>query len=392
MPSEPQARADILALEPSRIREIANAGMGNPDVLPFWFGESDQPTPSFIRAAAVASLASEQTYYSQNLGLPELRGAIARYASGLHGRDIGAERIAVTSSGVSALMLATQSVVAPGGRVVVITPVWPNIVEIQRIVGAEVVRFPLSVSENRWTLDVEKLIGTLTPDTTMLVINSPSNPTGWVISPEDQQALLAHCRKLGIWILADEVYERLVYDGRANAASMLSIADPFDRLIVVNSFSKTWRMTGWRLGWLTLPPSLTSSVEKLIEYNTSCAPAFVQHGGIAALTDPRGEETARSASSELAASRNLLRARLGGLDGVELPEADGAMYAFFRIAGWPDSVALAKRLVTEVGLGLAPGSAFGPEGEGWLRWCFASSPGRIEQGIERLERFLALPA
>ncbi|WP_172124420.1 pyridoxal phosphate-dependent aminotransferase [Devosia sp. 919] len=387
--SPPQARQAVLDLAPSRIREVANAGMDRSDVVPFWFGESDQPTPAFIRAATVESLERNNTFYTQNLGRPALRTAIASYISQLRNITLGPDRVGVTSSGVSALMLGSQLVLSPGDRVVVVTPIWPNIAEIPKILGAEVTRFPLSVINNRWQLDLDHLLATLTDDVRMLVINSPNNPTGWTITPEQQAAILAHCRQRGIWILSDEVYDRLVFTpGQTAAPSMLSVADPQDRLIVVNSFSKTWRMTGWRLGWLVLPTNLVPQLEKLIEYNTSCVPEFVQAGGLAALTDPASAATVTQIHRELGEARATLLTALRQLPGVTLPEADGAMYAFFRVDGHADSLALAKRLVAEAGLGLAPGSAFGDEGEGWLRWCFAAAPERIDTGVDRLRSFL----
>lgn len=384
----PLARQAVRDLGGSRIREVANASMGRADVLKFWFGESDQPTPEFIRAAAIGSLASEHTFYTQNLGLPELRDAIAAYSGLLHDTPLDAERVAVTASGVSAIMIAAQAILSPGDRVVVVTPVWPNVVEIQHIMGARVERVPLGISDGRWALDLDRLLAALTPDTIMLVINSPNNPTGWTMPAEQQAQVMAHCRRLGIWVLADEVYERLVYSGESTAPSLRRLCDEDDRLIVVNSFSKSWRMTGWRLGWLTLPLALVGQVEKLIEYNTSCTPEFVQRGALAALTSPRGEQMVADAVAELERSRATLHQGLSELGGIVAPLGEGAMYAFFRSEAQADSVALAKRLVVEAGLGLAPGVAFGPEGERWLRWCYAASPQRITEGLERLGRFL----
>lgn len=384
----PVARQAVQDLGGSRIREVANASMGRADILKFWFGESDQPTPEFIRAAAIGSLASEHTFYTQNLGLPELRDAIAAYSGQLHDTPLDSGRVAVTASGVSAIMIAAQAVLSRGDRVVVVTPVWPNVVEIQHILGAEVERVPLVISDGRWALDLDRLLAALTPDTAMLVINSPNNPTGWTMPAEQQAQVMAHCRRLGIWVLADEVYERLVYSGERAAPSLRRLCDGVDRLIVVNSFSKSWRMTGWRLGWLTLPLALVGQVEKLIEYNTSCAPEFVQRGALAALTSPRGEQMVADAVAELERSRATLHQGLSELGGIVAPLGEGAMYAFFRSEAQVDSVALAKRLVVEAGLGLAPGVAFGPEGEGWLRWCYAASPQRITEGLERLGRFL----
>lgn len=388
-PLSPTARPEVLALSSSRIRDIANAGLGKPDLAIFWFGEGDEATPEFIRDAAQTAIAGGETFYVHNLGLPALRQAIAAYESELHGMSIDPDRIAVTGSGVSALMIANQLVVSPRDKVVVVTPIWPNIAEAPRLIGAEVIRFPLTVENGNWTLDLDRLIETLTPDVRMVIVNSPNNPTGFTLGEDAQRALIAHCRKNGIWILTDEVYERLVFDGRAAAPSMLSLADPEDRIIRVNSFSKAWRMTGWRLGWLTLPAAMMPDVPKVIEYNTSCAPGFVQKGGLAALTDPRGEESITALKADLSASRDLLLDGLRSMGRIDIPQSTGAMYAFFRIDGQPDDMAVARSLVTDFGLGLAPGSAFGPEGEGWLRWCFASRADKIATGLERLSTFLA---
>ena len=374
---------------PSLIREVANAAMGRPDILPFWFGESDRPTPAFIREAAIASLQAGETFYSENLGRPYLREAIAAYLADLHGRKIGTNRIAVTSSGDSALMLSSQLLVSPGDRVVAVTPLWPNAAEMPRIVGGLVERVPLEVQEGRWTLPLEKLLAALTPDTRMLILNSPNNPTGWTIQREEQREILEHCRRLGIWILADDVYERLVFtDGERSAPSFLTLTEDGDRLIVVNSFSKAWSMTGWRVGWMVSPSALMPDLSPLIEYNTSCVPEFTQRGAMKALQF--GEPEILRLRDDLAETKEKLTAGLRKLPGVEVPEADGAMYVFLRIAGHEDSLHLAKELIDRVGLGLAPGRAFGPEAEGWLRWCYAASWQKNEHGIERLGKFLAL--
>ena len=382
------ARPQVSALSSSRIRDIANAGMGRTDIAAFWFGEGDEVTPQFIREAAQNALADGETFYVHNLGLPQLREAVAAYESRLQAISTSPEQIAITGSGLSALMIANQLIVSPGDKVVVITPIWPNIAEAPRLLGAEIVRFPLSVADGKWSLDLDRLLDALTPDTRMVIVNAPNNPTGFTIDQDTQKIILDHCRKQGIWVLSDEVYERLIFDGSNAAPSMLRHAEPDDRIIRVNSFSKSWRMTGWRLGWLTLPRAMMADVPKVIEYNTSCAPSFIQKGGLAALTDPRGEETIAALKSGLTASRSTLLDGLARMGRIEIPDADGAMYAFFRIDGAPDDMATATTLVTDYGLGLAPGSAFGPEGEGWLRWCFAAKPEKIAVGLERLERFL----
>ncbi len=372
----------------SLIRAVANTAMGRQDVLAFWFGESDQATPSFIREAAIASLRDGETFYSENLGRLYLRQAIATYLTDLHHLPITTDRIAVTSSGVSALMLASQLLVAPGDRVVAVTPLWPNAVEIPKVVHGRVTSISLEVKDGRWTLPLDKLLHALTPGTRMLVLNSPNNPTGWTIQRAEQVAVLEHCRRHGIWIIADDVYERLVYaDEMRSAPSFLTLTDEDERLIVINSFSKAWSMTGWRLGWMVAPPAILPDLASLLEYNTSCVSEFTQRAGAAAMQ--QGEPYVSKQRAELAGTKAKLSAALKHLPGLEVPQGDGAMYLFLRVAGEDDSVRLAKRLIEEVGLGLAPGRAFGPEGEGWLRWCYAADWKKIESGIERLARFLA---
>ena len=382
-------RAVIDRLPGSKIREVANAGLGRADVLPFWFGESDEPTPAFIRDAAVRSLNSGETFYTHNLGLPELREALSAYVGTLH-PPVGAQRIAVTSSGVNALMLAMQALAGPGDEVVAVVPVWPNLTAQPEILGASVKRVSLTVRGGAWRLDMAALLDAVTPNTSVLLVNAPNNPTGWTLSRAEQQVILAHCRRTGTWIVADEVYERVYFKpGAACAPSFLDIAATDDRLVVAHSFSKSFLMTGWRLGWLVMPDDLVAAMGKLIEFNTSCAPVFVQRAGLAALAG--AADFVPGLVQRLQQGRDTLLPQLAALPGVQVATPEGGMYAFFRVDGQDDSLAFAKRLVIEAGLGLAPGAAFGDEAEGWLRWCFASNePARLVQGVERLRRFLGL--
>ncbi len=386
-------RQTVLNLEESRIREVANAGMGRSDVLAFWFGESDEVTPDFIRQAAIDSLRSGETFYAHNLGLPELRQAVADYMGGLHG-PVGTDRIAITSGGVNALMIAVQALVDPGDEVVAITPVWPNLTAQPLIMSANLRCVPLQPHGGEWTLDLAALLAAITPATKLLVVNSPNNPTGWTLTRQEQQTLLDHCRQTGTWILSDEVYERLYYAGdtlNGCAPSFLDIASPDDRLVVVHSFSKSFLMTGWRLGWLVMPPAMTQQVGKLIEFNTSCASVFTQRAGTVALQ--RTAEVTPRVVAHLKACRDTLMPLLAAVPGVQVAPARGGMYAFFRLEGFDDSLATAKRLVVEAGLGLAPGEAFAPQAQGWLRWCFASrDPQRLEQGVARLKSWLRTQA
>ena len=382
-------RQVILNLAESRIREVANAGMGRSDVLAFWFGESDEVTPDVIRQAAIASLQKGETFYSQNLGLPELRHAVAEYMSALHG-PIWLDRLAITSGGVNALMLAVQQLVDAGDEVVAVTPVWPNLTAQPAIMGAHLRCVPLTPRDGQWQLDMDALLSAVTSQTKLLIVNAPNNPTGWTLTRQEQQQILDHCRQTGTWILADEVYERLYYEPSANgcAPSFLDIAAPDDRLVVVHSFSKSFLMTGWRLGWLVMPPDMTPQISKLIEFNTSCASVFTQRAGIAALHHT--DEITPSVVAHLKLCRDTLIPLLQAVPGVQVAPARGGMYAFFKLAAHPDSLQTAKRLVLEAGLGLAPGEAFAPEAQGWLRWCFASRDlQRLVQGVDRLKRWLA---
>jgi aspartate/methionine/tyrosine aminotransferase len=374
-------RTSIQNLQGSQIRLVVNAALGKPDVLRFWFGESDEATPQSVRDAAMQSIQSGETFYNQNLGIPELREAIAGYMSRLHGR-VPVERIAVASSGVSGLMLAAQLLLDAGDEVVAVTPVWPNLTQQCTIMGANLRTVSLVPSNGQWGLDISKLLSAVTAQTKVLIVNAPNNPTGWTLSKEEQLTILQHCRRTGTWIVADEVYERLYYEPtpHACAPSFLDIADAEDRLVVAHSFSKTFLMTGWRLGWLVLPPSATPHVSKLIE--------FVQRAGVAAIAHEADITPALVA--HFRQCRDTLVPLLQALPGVHVQPAKGGMYAFFQIDGYTESLPLAKRLVQEAGLGLAPGSAFAHEAEGWLRWCFASKDvARLGQGVERLQRWLA---
>jgi aspartate/methionine/tyrosine aminotransferase len=382
------ARPAVRSLAASKIRELFNSGIGRTDILPFWVGEPDEPTPEFIRKAGMDSIAAGETFYTHNLGIPELREALAAYLARLH-EGFQSREVVATSAGVNALMLATQLLVDPGERVVEVVPLWPNLQEIPRILGAHVETVALEFSLSGWFLDLEKLLTALKPGTRALYVNSPNNPTGWTISREEQQAILEHCRRHGIWIFADDAYERLYYEAPQDAArgvgvapSFLDISDPDDRIISTNTFSKTWLMPGWRLGWLVVPPALCADLGKLIEYNTSCAPVFVQRAGVVALKE--GEPVIARTVARFRSARDFLVKELNAIEGISAAVPSGTMYAFFKVEGVSDSLEFCKRLVRDAGLGLAPGSAFGVAGEGFVRWCFAASEDRLAEGVRRL--------
>lgn len=381
----PLPRAAVAALESSRIREVANAGAGLDGVIPLWFGEPDIVTPAFIRDAAVQALAEGRTFYAANLGIPPLREAIARYHA-RNGVPVGTERICVACSGVNAIMLACQALVDPGDRVVTLAPHWPNIAAIPAVMGGQVATVPLHLAQGLWRLDLDRLLDAITPATRLLMLNSPANPTGYVMGRAEQAAVLERCRRTGTWILSDEVYDRLYFEG-PRAPSFLDLATPEDRVLAVNSFSKSWAMTGWRLGWLAAPTALMDALAKLNEYNISSAPTFVQHAGIAALDG--GDALIAETAARFRDLRDLSAAALNAVPGVTAPVPEGAMYSFFRVEGLADSLGLAKRMLVEARVGLAPGSAFGPGGEGHFRLCFAQRRETLEAALGRICGFLA---
>lgn len=389
-------RTSLDALPASRIREVANAALGRADLVKFWFGEGDLPTPAFIREAAKHALDAGETFYNHNLGIEELRAQLATYLTRLHEPEtpIGLDRIAVTSAGVNALSLVAQSLLDPGDRVAIVTPVWPNVTSIPRILGAEVIRVPLDEKGGAWSLDLNRLLDAA-KTSRAVVINSPNNPTGWTMSQGQWEAVLAFCRKHGKWIISDDAYERLVFEpaasirtgGGVHSTGVLAQVDPDERYISANTFSKSWSMTGWRLGWIVAPRGFIANFAKMVEFNTSCAPTFIQRAGIAALRD--GDALIVETAVRLQRARDLLARRLAQLPDVQVAAPGGAMYMFFRIPGRSDdSLKFAKYLATDAGLGLAPGIAFGPEGEGYLRWCFAATEPLIEEGVRRLARAL----
>src|SRR5436853_7418847 len=381
-----RVRDIIRDLPVSRIAEVSALGFGDPAVIPLWYGEGDLPTPAFIGAAATAALQAGHTFYTYKAGLPELRRTIAEYLTGLHGRPVAAERILVTSSGMTALMLTAQALIDEGDNLVILAPVWPNIAAAVTVMGGE----PRLVSLDRqpgggWRLDPERLFAACDSRTRGIFVNSPSNPTGWIISAEEIAALLAFARERGMWLVADEVYSRIVYGNRA-APSFLDQSEPEDRLIVVNSFSKNWAMTGWRLGWLAAPSDLLPQLEKLVEFNTSGSPTFLQHAGVVAIRD--GEKFIAEFVARCRAARDVAVDALQACRRVEVVTPEGAFYAFPRVDGVKDSLEFAKEVLRRTKVGMAPGSAFGPMGEGFLRLCFARDPQQVGEAIERLRPLL----
>lgn len=379
-------RPDIAHLEESKIVEVWRMGFDIPDVIGMWVGQGDLPTPRFICDAAAQALAAGDTFYTHKRGIPELRQAIAEYLSRLHAKPVGAGRVAVTSAGMSAIMLAAQTLVEPGDNVVIVTPVWPNINAAVEALGGSVREVALTAQHNGgWRLDLDRVIARCDGSTRAIFVNSPSNPTGWVMERAEIAALLDFARRRGIWLMCDEVYERYVYD-RPVAPSVLDVAEPEDRVIVINSFSKSWAMTGWRLGWMVASEAIHPVLDKLIEFNTSGAPTFLQPAAVAAIRE--GEPFVKELVERSRAGRDIIIDGLQRLSRVRVARPEGAFYAFFAVEGMTDSLGFAKEIVRRCKVGLAPGAAFGAAGEGHLRLCFASSPDRLHEALERLRPML----
>jgi len=382
---EPAPRPALAEIPGSLIREVSEVGRYMPDVIPLWFGEPDTVTPDFVREAAKAALDDGKTFYAPNPGIPPLREAIAAYLARIN-RPVATSRVAVTASGVNALMLVAQALLSPGDRVVIPSPAWPNMDGIARVMGAEVADLPLRLMNGVWRADLDELLAAITPATRLLFLNSPGNPTGWTLTSAEQRAILDKCRQTGTWILSDDVYERLYFAGDA-APSFLEIADEQDRVVSVNSFSKSWAMTGWRLGWIVAPPALMDAIGKLNEFNMSSAPTFIQHAGVVALD--KGDAFIAETRARYLKARDIAHAALSSIPGITAPRPDGAMYLFLKVEGCTDSFALAKSLLHSARVGIAPGAAFGAGGEGHLRLCFAQSEARIREASTRLAEALS---
>lgn len=380
-------RREVEKLEASKIVEVWQLGFGREDLIPLWVGESDVSTPAFICEAAIKALRDGRTFYTHKRGLPKLRAALADYTGEHYGVRPDPERITVTSAGVNAVALVMQAIVRPGDEVVVVAPVWPNAPAAARIAGAEVVEVALEIGDDGgFRLDPAALAAACGERTRAIFLASPSNPTGWMLESAEQAAILELCRRRGIWLIADEVYHRFVYD-RPVAPSFQALAEPEDPVFVIHSFSKSWAMTGWRLGWLVHPPSLAATIDSLIEFSTSGAQPFLQEGALAAVRE--GEPFVAEMVERARQGAELVHQRLGAVRRVRMPPLKAAFYAFFGVDGVDDSLAFAKHVLRETGVGLAPGAAFGAGGEGALRLCYASSAARLSAAMDRLEPHLA---
>lgn len=372
-------------LPQSGIMRVFNYGRDRPGLIPLWAGEGDLPTPDFICDAAARSMRAGETYYTANRGIPELRKALASYFGRLYGQPFDWQEFFVTGGGMQAIQIAAQAIAGPGDEIVVPSPAWPNFEGAFRIQGAQIVYVPMTLNAGGWTLPLEALLAACGPRARAIVVNSPSNPTGWTASRDELAAILEFARKRGLWIIADEIYARFSYQTPL-APSFLEMRRPDDRIIFVNTFSKNWAMTGWRIGWLQAPSELGQVIENLVQYNTSGVATFMQRAGIAAIEE--GENFVAEQIRRARRGREVVTAALTGLNNVTYAPPAGAFYAFFGIDGLGNSLDAALRLVDEANVGLAPGSAFGPGAETCFRVCFLRSEQPLATAMKRLADWL----
>ncbi len=389
-------RPDIRNLKPNGIGLVAMLGLGDKDIIPLWFGETDLVTPSFIREAAKKALDEGRTFYTNARGIPGLREALRDFHRRTLDVDVALERITVPGAAMLAVITALQSVVETGDNIVVVSPVWPNIVQAAQICGAETRFVSLDddwqASPPSWRLDLEKLFATCNARTKAIFISSPNNPTGWIMSREEQQAVLAFSRRRGIAIISDEVYGTLVYDGSRHAPSFLEIADDEDALFVINSFSKPWAMTGWRVGWLVHPKSLEQQMWMMSAANNTGATTFAQWGALAALS-PQGDAFRGELLTRCVNGRDVVQKFLDRQNRLRWIKPEGAFYGFLHVEGLKDSLGFASDLVRKARVGVAPGSAFGAEGDAridsYIRVCYAQDAQLLEAGLDRIEKGMA---
>jgi aspartate aminotransferase len=386
----PEVASSAERVPRSRIRELADIAMKMDGVVRLYFGESNLPTPDCIKRAAIEALEAGFTYYTENAGLPSLRKSLAAHYRLLHGVELDPDReIVITASGVQALSVAIRALLNPGDEAIVLTPAWPNGSSIVAMSNAVPVEIPHLLAGPRYAIDFARLEQAVTSRTRMVLCTSPSNPLGWVATEEEQKSLLEFCRQRGLWLMADEVYERLYYrGGRAGepAPSILRLASRRDAVVVIQSFSKAYCMTGWRVGWLVARDDLAEKVTELNEFMVSHAASFSQKAAEAALA--LGEKGLVAMVERLAANRDFCVAALTRMPGVTVPQPDGAFYLFPRIAGLTDSFEFCRSLLSETKVGLAPGVAFGEGGEGSVRLCYAAERSLLETAMERLGEFL----
>lgn len=381
----PQFRPVLHALTSNPGVQMMDYAKGKQDVITLAQGEGSAPTPDFILEATMQAMREGKMFYGPVLGLQPLREALSEYYAGIYGLDIPYSRFFVTQSGSTAMHLSLAALLDKGDEVVAVTPIWKNLLGAIELTQAATVQVALDHTEGGWKLDLNKLFDAVTPYTKVMLIVTPSNPTGWTATHDEMRAILDFCRARGIWVLADEVYSRLVFEG-VRAPSFLDVAEDDDQLLVVNSFSKAWAMTGWRMGWIVGPKMAEEKIRDVALYNNLCPQTHMQYGGIAALQ--QGEPFIKSQLDLWRRNRDTTMQVFESIGRITMTKPEATFYGFFKVDGEPDCLALTKRFIDEAGVLLSPGCAFGRSCKGYIRMCFAVSERRLGEALDRIQKVL----
>ena len=380
----------VIGIKETPIMEIANFGRAysketGKEVLAAWFGEGNKPTKNIIYNETIKSLNNGNTFYTYQNGLPKIREALSNYMNNVFDLDTIPENHSLVTGGMLGIKIICDMLIEKGDEVVIVGPVWPNIRSSVILKEGKIKEVNLKLTD-KWDLDFKELFSAVSDKTKMVFINSPSNPTGWMLTEEEQEKIISFLRKKNCWLISDEVYHQIVYD-RDNSSSFLKFSRPDDKLIVINSSSKSFNMTGWRIGWLSHPENLGSHIAKLVQISTTGVPEFLQEGFFSALINYKS--IVSEVKNDLKKSRDFLFKRTKNWSKIQMPYTNAAFYSFFKVKGMKDSIKFAKYLIEKTQVGLAPGVAFGKSGEGHLRLCFASDLKYLENILSRLEKELA---
>lgn len=365
------------------IRRISDAAHQMPDVIRLTMGEPDAATPDWISAEVAAALAREETHYPPNAGIEELRGAVARRYERLYpGKAPSPAQVMIGVGGMESLLLALATTVGPGDEVVLPDPSYTNYLGQLSFVGATAVPVPVDMQQHR--LDPADVISAFTPRTRAVLLNSPSNPLGEVMPRADLEAVITAAAQRGIWVISDEVYDVLVYDDQEFTSALTTPIQ--DNVIVINSLSKTYAMTGWRVGYAVGPERVIAAMPPLQEVLVSGVPPFLQHAAAVALD--HGDGFVAQMRAEYQRRRDFLFEALNEIPGIRSHMTAGAFYAFVDISAFGlSSTEFCMRLLHEHALAVIPGTAFGETGKGYVRLSFAASTDDLSRGLERLAAF-----
>jgi aspartate aminotransferase len=353
-------------------------------IIDFGAGEPDFDVPAPIKNAAIQAIRGDRSHYIDPRGLVELRNLIARAESGRQGRAIDPDQIVVTPGTLGALSLVSRAVLNPGDEVLVIEPRWGPYRNLVLLTGAIPIGVPMSTIEGRFLLDINRLSAAITPKSRAIILNTPWNPTGRVLSLAELTAIAEMAKSHDLWIIADEVYSEIVFTG-AEHISIASLGnDVAKRTVITTSLSKSFAMTGWRLGYCVAPTELAQSLGRLNHYSSRCASSIVQYAAITAITD--GTPFVNTMRQEYQQRRDVIAAGLNRIDGIECPLPEGTFYAFPRFPDhWGNSNDVANFILQETGVIVTPGSAYGASSSHHLRLSFATSMAAVDEGISRLQ-------